>query len=375
MRSKHAFTLVELLVVIAIIGMLIALLLPAVQAAREAARRMQCSNHLKQIGLAIHNHHDAQTALPPIIIHAMRPNLHMFILPYIEQMALHDKAVSDKLYGKAQSPKDTDNVKIIGNNIWWNTFDTQMKDSFSSVSIYRCPSGLGGPKYKDANSCRGPVGNYCVPVPMRETNGNIGKAPMPAYAENVPVLSTPNTSYRAIPKFVGPFRTPSVTFFPGYPVVSPFSYGQGNDGEDEARSISNWELSDTMGRWVDGTSNQLIFTEKHVPTWTLTSTTNEANRWNGAWFSSANLQDRYNSARIVSDEIKLFAKSPNEPGTPEGNPPHDTASPIHQIGSGHPSIVNAAYGDGSVRTISIMTEPKLMWHLSCVDDGEAVTVN
>jgi len=102
---KRGFTLVELLVVIAIIGILIALLLPAVQAAREAARRSQCANNLKQLGLACHNYHDTYKTLP---FSSTAPSMwwpHLFdtdgndrmhtfnelILPFIEQTALHDQ--------------------------------------------------------------------------------------------------------------------------------------------------------------------------------------------------------------------------------------------------------------------------------------------
>ncbi|MDO5552218.1 MAG: DUF1559 domain-containing protein [Planctomycetia bacterium] len=95
LRRLLAFTLVELLVVIAIIGILIALLLPAVQAAREAARRMQCTNNMKQIGLAVHNYHDVVGVFPlgANINGGLRPgtcNWRFRILPYMEQAAIFD---------------------------------------------------------------------------------------------------------------------------------------------------------------------------------------------------------------------------------------------------------------------------------------------
>lgn len=105
LRPQHGFTLVELLVVITIIGILIALLLPAVQAAREAARRAQCANNLKQLGLALHNYHQVFNQFPLGAVHTLKPGINTWanpdndqhgsfvvgLLPYLEQQALYDE--------------------------------------------------------------------------------------------------------------------------------------------------------------------------------------------------------------------------------------------------------------------------------------------
>ncbi|HUT92698.1 MAG TPA: DUF1559 domain-containing protein [Thermoguttaceae bacterium] len=129
---RKAFTLVELLVVIAIIGILIALLLPAVQAAREAARRSQCTNNLKQMALALHNYHDVHKVFPRssyVQIDCSQwegYSVHTMILPYVEQGALYDQW--KQLYATHPNP---------GNG--WN--DGHMNPvSRVKIQAFLCPS-------------------------------------------------------------------------------------------------------------------------------------------------------------------------------------------------------------------------------------------
>lgn len=119
--SRRGFTLVELLVVIAVIGVLVSLLLPAVQAARESARRSQCSNNMKQIALAVHQYHDANKSLPLASIWMTKYySAFTAILPYMEQKGLY------KLYDVKRSAFDPHNAGVVQQR----------------VSMYLCPSML-----------------------------------------------------------------------------------------------------------------------------------------------------------------------------------------------------------------------------------------
>src|SRR5665213_2567978 len=94
-RKRHGFTLIELLVVIAIIAVLIALLLPAVQQARESARRTQCKNNLKQLGLALHGYHDVFQIFPAAALGRCTPHIvnmtgFTSLLPYLDQSPLYN---------------------------------------------------------------------------------------------------------------------------------------------------------------------------------------------------------------------------------------------------------------------------------------------
>jgi prepilin-type N-terminal cleavage/methylation domain-containing protein/prepilin-type processing-associated H-X9-DG protein len=138
-RAQRAFTLVELLVVIAIIGVLVALLLPAVQAAREAARRSQCSNALKQFGLALHNYADVNKVFPArrggsvgtTSADGNQRRLSAFVplLPFIEQKPLADAIAAGGSYGGVNYPAGGPNA--------WNTAFPPWQ---TQVQLLLCPS-------------------------------------------------------------------------------------------------------------------------------------------------------------------------------------------------------------------------------------------
>jgi len=151
---KHGFTLIELLVVIAIIAVLVALLLPAVQQAREAARRSQCKNNLKQIGLALSNYHDLHGVLPPaainpgcanadnqylpsdILTNVRNITMHLLILPFLDQANLYSQIDFSKPVGLASSATSGPTTKPSAADAANNMNVIKKK----RLSVYVCPS-------------------------------------------------------------------------------------------------------------------------------------------------------------------------------------------------------------------------------------------
>lgn len=179
--KRSGFTLVELLVVIAIIGILVGLLLPAVQAAREAARRMQCSNNLKQIGLAFHNYESAFKSFPAAwYAHAPVPPYNLQscsvgLLPFMEQTPLYAQYNTAFSPTNEGGPISQKNVTVISTVLPMFVCPSAPP---GEARVYNAKVPAGALPRLPAISYRAAPSDYCVTTGVRSTFGNI------AYSNN-----------------------------------------------------------------------------------------------------------------------------------------------------------------------------------------------
>jgi len=364
----RAFTLVELLVVIAIIGILIALLLPAVQAAREAARRMQCTNHLKQIGLGIHNFHDQQKGLPPLAIHSGRMAFWGYLYPYIEQAGLFD-ILANKPNGLMECSNRLwwEDPKPIPGWEWLVAPTSEEKRSFGSVPIAVCPSRRGGGAYLESttndgdgyNVSSGPQTDYAVVLFPRESSGELAPGVLAGWM----FCSDQYQPLQSVHNQVGPIRIASI-------ILEPFS----------AASWNTWTPRDSIEWLSDGTSNQFMLGEKHIPKNRLGkcdgSITSSAFAWQEIWSADCS----YLSTGVwgINSSGRSFwtwggqltiAKGPNDSKSDDYVPTHHYA-----FGSYHPSTCNFLLGDGSVRGVSVTTPYSVLAAFSDTRDGKNETL-
>jgi prepilin-type N-terminal cleavage/methylation domain-containing protein len=309
-RSK-AFTLVELLVVIAIIGILIALLLPAVQAARESARRTQCVNNLKQIAVATHNYHDTYKVLPPQYGMGAKNSDYgtvlFHILPFMEQNPLMEK------------------TRTSGGT----------STTYMGITFTRTP-----------NACdlrnSGIEGTWIVgfSCPSDETAAEVNA----------------NWGWSGA-SYGGNFRV--------FGNLSGTTAASVSDGVTSA-NIANWQGRKSLAGLTDGTSQTLIFAEKMGQcnsTGPYPGNPDGGNMWT-RWDWLDYWQPTF--AAFITGTGSVFQGQPR-PWKNGGKCNPRLAQTPHVSGS-----MNVAVGDGSVRTVSSTITGTTWWAICTPDQGETV---
>ena len=343
-RQSGAFTLVELLVVIAIIGILIALLLPAVQAAREAARRMQCTNHLKQLMLTFHNHHDVHNYFPnanwqrsmgvlQTDNESYRTHASFIIplLPFIEQQAIYEKIMSRfNVAGVAPYPS------------FGLDLDPNDNPYCAQITTLLCPSDAAGSKANNEigwTSYHGCYGDYSTNAVANHPRGFLRRG----YPSIVAIHGSgaTNSDTGGVLSFGGVTDGTSNTI-----VLSEVAIGRHFSG---GRGPLRGSLA-SQDILANGTTIPNLCAARKAsgsdvePTVTAAVTSGEESfRWPGRAYS-------YGRPCIVGFYTTLPPNQPSCASAATGMP--DTAPVMISASSYHTGGANAAFADGSVTFIS-----------------------
>ncbi|AMV40433.1 DUF1559 domain-containing protein [Planctomyces sp. SH-PL62] len=341
-RPSRGFTLIELLVVIAIIAVLIALLLPAVQAAREAARRSQCINNLKQIGLAFHNYESTHGSFIPSCIYpsptdnwGWGPSGILSMLPFIEQGTLWNAynvgPVSSNASGFAEYNKNT------------TVFNTQ-------VASFLCPSD--GPE-RNVTLCNY-VGNYGGPFQLQAFSGTFIPTPHTDFPGSVPVKMasiTDGTSNTALFSEV-------LTGTPNTAQTTPGAMPKAKRVHFIAPSMSNFAAT------ADAVNANIAACQSLPPT------TTGAGGERGDWFRAYPFYVNFCVYNHVSPPNSIAcASSQTGAGNTWGQDYYGTAPPS----SNHSGGVNMALADGSVRFVKDSINRTAWWALGSRNGGEVLS--
>ena len=339
---RRGFTLVELLVVIAIIGVLVALLLPAVQAAREAARRSQCTNNLKQIGLAIHNHHDTKGYMPPGTSQDQQPfgpaasnwgaSWMVYILPFVEQGPLFDKLV----IGGGTGYGNGANGAVFGTNY--------------QIKGFRCPS---------------------TPLPATTTSGvpGSGVMMMPTYvgiAGAAPGLITGYTENRYMNPggAAGCCSGGILSNGGGLPPNLVNTFASLTDGTSNCMVVS--EHGDFLQ--ISGSATKVAWTAAGPHGWTIGWGNTRTDMTNGAGSGGDNRAFNVTTVRWPVNQKKWPTIS-GAPGNCSGVGICDNTGQNIPLNSAHPGGVLILLGDGSVRFIAQTVSLDIVARLATRDDG------
>ena len=354
---RSGFTLAELLVVIAIIGVLVGLLLPAVQTARESARQLSCRNNLKQIGLACLNYHAAQGGLPPAAISEKRFSFYVLIMPYMEEQSKYDLLESlpnvDGVTGinKNLWPR-WDGLGWNGGNYWWDTMPANQRAGFASLP-YGCPTRRTGSQKlldKSTNYIRGFASDYSFPSVRYDGSvygGQLSYALLcSTFDGKDPFAPTASIAKRQR----GPIRGAEIT-------VTGDAYKDG----------ISWNPRDGMARLRDGASNQVLLGEKHIPTSKVGNCDTVPTSWKQYDISVAFISD--------NDDYRIGIMSGVQTGRPfisQGDDYSTSETYQYAFGSAHPVTANFCMADGSVRSMTPSISTAIGIALCAVDDGVPV---